>query len=289
MGWVCTDDVDSFWDAAGELLRGHPVENTLMLTIADTLRRRGAAAFTGETPLVGWSADAGGPATAAFVHTPPYPVILTDMGPPAASELAGVLGGRGHAVTAVSALPPVATAFAAGWCERTGSAYRTRTGMRLYRLGTLVGPQPAPAGSARVATGADRDLLGAWIDAFTTEVHGPSGAAAGMVDERLDYGGLTLWEVDGVPVAMAGVSRGVAGMVRVAPVYTPPEYRGRGYGGAVTTAVSQAALDTGAQHVVLFTDPANPTSNELYQRLGYRPVQQRSVLELTAAPASKVS
>jgi FR47-like protein len=60
--------------------------------------------------------------------------------------------------------------------------------------------------------------------------------------------------------------------------YTPPALRGRGYAGGATAAVSQAALDAGATQVVLYTDPANPTSNALYERLGYRPVEDRVVL-----------
>ena len=96
---------------------------------------------------------------------------------------------------------------------------------------------------------------------------------AEAVDDRLSYGGLTLWEVDGSAVSLAGINRPAAGVVRVGPVYTPPGHRQRGYGGAVTTAVSRAALDTGADEIVLFTDLANPTSNALYQRLGYRPVE----------------
>ena len=71
-------------------------------------------------------------------------------------------------------------------------------------------------------------------------------------------------------------------MVRVSPVYTPPERRRQGFAGAVTAAVSQAALDAGAEHVVLFTDLANPTSNALYQRLGYRPVEDSVVLRFGA-------
>jgi predicted GNAT family acetyltransferase len=43
-------------------------------------------------------------------------------------------------------------------------------------------------------------------------------------------------------------------------------------------AVSLAAQQAGAREVVLFTDLANPTSNALYQRLGYRPVSDRHVL-----------
>jgi predicted GNAT family acetyltransferase len=84
------------------------------------------------------------------------------------------------------------------------------------------------------------------------------------------------------PVSLAGLLRLVAAQIRVGPVYTPPRWRGRGFGAAVTAAVSQAALDTGADHVLLFTDLANPTSNTLYQRLGYRPVTDRVVLEFQA-------
>ncbi len=62
-------------------------------------------------------------------------------------------------------------------------------------------------------------------------------------------------------------------MVRVSLVYTPPELRGRGYAGAVTAAASQQALRAGAQELLLYTDLANPVSNSVYQRIGYRPVE----------------
>ena len=80
---------------------------------------------------------------------------------------------------------------------------------------------------------------------------------------------------------MAGLTRAVAGMARIGPVYTPPALRGRGYAGAATAAVSQAALDAGTREVVLYTDLANPVSNALYERLGYRPVEDRVVLSFT--------
>jgi len=76
-------------------------------------------------------------------------------------------------------------------------------------------------------------------------------------------------------VALAGLTPPAAGVVRVGPVYTPVGSRRLGYGGGVTHAVSRAALDAG-QRVVLFTDLANPTSNALYPRLGYRPVTDRA-------------
>jgi predicted GNAT family acetyltransferase len=99
-----------------------------------------------------------------------------------------------------------------------------------------------------------------------------------VVDDRIGYGGLTLWRVDGEPVSMAGATRPIDGTVRVAPVYTPAHLRGRGYAGAATAAVSRQALDAGASEVLLFTDLANPTSNALYQRIGFRGVEDRLVV-----------
>lgn len=83
---------------------------------------------------------------------------------------------------------------------------------------------------------------------------------------------LCLWWDGDRPVSMAGYAGPVAGVARVAPVYTPPEYRRRGYGAAVTAACSAHALTHGAATVMLYTDLANPTSNSIYQRIGYRPV-----------------
>jgi predicted GNAT family acetyltransferase len=63
----------------------------------------------------------------------------------------------------------------------------------------------------------------------------------------------------------------IAGTARIGPVYTPPEQRGHGYGSAVTAAATRAILACPAVPL-LFTDMANPVSNTIYQRLGYRPV-----------------
>lgn len=126
---------------------------------------------------------------------------------------------------------------------------------------------------------AARQPLVAWIDEFSRETSGIRLDPREVAVERLRYGGLTLWQDEqGTPVSLAGRTRAAAGVVRVGPVYTPPDQRRRGWAGAVTAAVSQAALDDGAREVVLFTDLANPTSNLLYQRLGYRSVTDHLVL-----------
>ncbi|MGW0659232.1 GNAT family N-acetyltransferase [Streptodolium elevatio] len=70
----------------------------------------------------------------------------------------------------------------------------------------------------------------------------------------------------------------------IGPVYTPPEHRGRGYGAAVTAARTEAALAAGADEVLLFTDLANPTSNSIYRKIGYEPVEDRVILTFDPRP-----
>ena len=94
--------------------------------------------------------------------------------------------------------------------------------------------------------------------------------------ERTGRGQYWLWlDAGGQPVSMAGHGLPAVGVVRVGPVYTPVEARRHGYGGGATHAASRAALAAG-HRVVLFTDLANPTSNALYPRLGYRPATDRA-------------
>ena len=278
MAWFLSDSLAEYAASADGLLRGSPARNTILLGAAETLRARGRAAFGGEAPLFGWWTEPGGEVTAAFLHTPPYQPVLTSMAERQAAALAQALAARRRAATGVNGDEPAAAAFAAAWQQLTGDSVTLAMRSRLYRLGCLRPPQPMPPGQPRLAGDGDRGLLLAWHKAFHHEAHGDGSPARSQeIDDRLSYGGLTLWETAGEPVSLAGLTRPAAGQVRVGPVYTPPAHRGRGYGGAVTAAVSQAARDAGAAEVVLFTDLANPTSNALYQRLGYEAVSDRAI------------
>ena len=281
MSWFVTTDTGRFLDVAGEFLRADPAGNSVMLTVTENLRV--GAAASGEM-LFGWWQPDGDPVGAAFMHTPDYPLFLSRTSGPAAARLARDLTEVGRRVPGVSAGQEAADAFAAAWRDRTGDAVAVFRRMRLFRLGELLPPRPGPEGTGRPAAETDRDLLAGWFGAFALEAGEPPGQdQRAAVAERLGYGGLIVWEAGGVPVSVAGRTRAVAGMVRVGPVYTPPELRGHGYAAAATAAVSQAALDAGVREVVLYTDLANPTSNALYQRLGYLPVEDRVILSFTPA------
>jgi predicted GNAT family acetyltransferase len=289
MGWQTTADVTGFLAAAGEYLAGERARNTVILTVSEQLRVNparwlgpdgpSARRDPASGPLFGWWTGETGAVGGAFLHTPPYPLLLTAVPADVAVDLAATLAGRplpglnGHVETAA--------AFAAAWRGAVaGRQVTEQRRMRLYRLGELSWPDPAPDGAPRVAADADVPLLTGWLAAFVDEVQEVDAGEEheAVVRDRLGHDGILIWDAAGRPVSFAGVSRQVAGMARVGPVYTPPEARGHGYASALTAAVSRRAREAGAEEVLLYTDLANPTSNSIYQRIGYRPVEDRVVL-----------
>jgi RimJ/RimL family protein N-acetyltransferase len=235
-------------------------------------------------PLLGWWSDPAGAVAGAFMHTPPFPVVLTAVAREAAAELAA-LTMAARPLGGVNAYPEVAAAFADGWRHRnSGGRVDVHRRQRLYRLAELVWPDPAPEGTARLACDLDVPLTAEWFAAFADEVgdmgRGEDQSAAAR--EKISHGGVTVWEAGAEPVSIACNTLPVTGMVRIGPVYTPPELRGHGYASAATAALSRRLLQAGAEEVVLYTDLANPVSNSIYQRIGYRPVEDRVVLGFSA-------
>ncbi|MCF1600570.1 GNAT family N-acetyltransferase [Streptomyces muensis] len=270
--WHLAEDVDDFLARAGGFLRSRPGMHVMPLTWAERVRTRGAEAFGCGTPVYG-VLERAGEVRAAFYRLPPRALCPTPLTSEQADALAAHLFALGHTLPAVSADHSTATAFAEAWQRRTGLTPKLRdTQVRLYRLDTLTPPDPMPAGRARVLGEEDLDQVMFWCGEFAKAVgedvtiDADSWAGTRYADKRY-----TLWETpDGTPVSIAGMNPLIGGQIQVDIVYTPAHLRGRGYAAAVTTEVSRAALAAGAKEVVLFADLANPTSNALYQRLGYR-------------------
>jgi predicted GNAT family acetyltransferase len=262
MRWHLTEDIGDFLTHAGAFLRSRPALHTSQLTRLEKLRTHE------EKGTLFGRLEQDGEVRASFYRRPSQRLILTSVEPDQADTLAAELAG--HPLGGVTAEDDSAAAFAEAWQRHTGAVPVPGVRVRLHRLGKLTPPEPMPDGRALAAP--DRAVVIRWCSEFATAVgQAPfpderSWAASNFADKRF-----TFWE-DGFLVAMAGRTPVLAGMVRVDPVYTPAQFRGRGYAGAVTAAASEAALAAGATDVVLYTDPANVTSNALYRRLGYVPI-----------------
>lgn len=268
-------DATAAWAAlAGPLLAADPCRNTLVLTVLDE-----ATATGDELALLLTVRDAGRVVGAAL-RSPGRGLLVSALPPDCAPAVVAALAGTPHEDlwrAGVAGRVEVAEAIAAVRVERSGERAVRQLQLRLWRLGALVAP-PGVSGAPRPAGRRDVALLASWYGAFAAEAapgRGPGDAASQAelcagVERDLRLGrDLVVWEVEGRPVALAVAQCAVAGQVRIGPVYTPPEHRGRGYGSAVTAAAAARARAAGARHVVLFTDEAADVPNRIYARIGF--------------------
>ncbi|MEU8462323.1 GNAT family N-acetyltransferase [Streptomyces sp. NPDC029003] len=277
MTWTFGTDLAAYLALAHPAVAARPVSDTLLLTITDALERRGPHAYGPADPVFGWWTGPDGAVAGALLRTPPFPLVLGALPAEAVQALGGHLATEPllAPVTAVDARRADADTLTGAW----GRPVRVVEESRLHRLGTLAAPDPAPSGRARRARAADLPLLLRWTAEFNRETDQPARPTEAALRDRISFGGFLLWEDAGRPVSLAGFLRPIGGASRIAPVYTPPADRGHGYAAGVTHAATGAAHAAGAREVLLFTDVANPTSNGIYRRLGYTPVEDRVHLE----------
>jgi predicted GNAT family acetyltransferase len=160
----------------------------------------------------------------------------------------------------VVGLRPACDAFADRWRTLTGRTHVMRVQLRNHKL-TRVDAVPR-LGVARLATpptsmGGRCGTISSWSPSA-----GRCRALRALIPRRIEQGQIWIWDDDGA-VAFAGWTDAPPDAARIAPVYTPPRARGRGYATALVAELSQALLDQGRQGLFLITDLANPISNAI--------------------------
>lgn len=264
MDVVQLSDPVEFLQRAEPLLLADEARHNLIFGIAGTLRDH--PHLYPEHAL--WLVEDGAAPIGAALRTPPLNLVLARGTDEAIDVLAASLGEDLPGV--VGAVPEVDRFVAA---SRLPAMPRVRQG--IYALNSVVPPsRPAP-GRPRAATRADQPVLLEWWRAFGIEALGEGEPDEGRVARNVEHklseaaGGITLWEHEGRPVSAVGFGSPTPTGVRIGPVYTPPEHRGRGYASALTAHVSAEQLAAGRSFCFLYTDLANPTSNKIYADIGY--------------------
>ena len=266
-----SSSVAAFLDHAGAFLTEREAEHNLIFGILSNLEAdpsQYAAA-----PYLATIVH-GDKVVGAAIRTPPWRIVLSEMDHPGAvhrlaQDLAGV------ALPGVVGPSEASSHFSEAWAELTRARPRLNRHERSFRLQRVISPRPT-TGEMRLAGQGDHALLVEWLDAFHVD--------ARLTNPAQDYDALAsrwirrlgrsayLWIDGGRPVSLTGAGGLTPNGIRVGPVYTPPEDRGRGYASNLVAQVSQELLDSGRTFVFLFTDLANPTSNKIYQAIGYEPV-----------------
>jgi uncharacterized protein len=225
----------------------------------------------------------GGGIISSAMWTPPHNMAISHTASPDAlhalvDDLEQYQSECGETLPGAEGAPDTSRAFAELWKSRTGHSFHNELSMRAYQL-VAVTPPTDVSGMMRRAVPEDRDIIGEWLIAF----HDEALPGAPMVDvERLlalyfapgveGTRGYFIWEDEGRPVSLTAYTGPTPNGMRINSVYTPPQHRKRGYASGLVAGVSQYLLDSGRRFCFLFTDLKNPTSNKIYQDIGYRAV-----------------
>jgi GNAT superfamily N-acetyltransferase len=252
-----TESVDAYATAVLPFLEGDPCARNVLLTVIDTVR---AAPGSYSAPPGFWWVTSAGQVSGAASWTPPYPLLVSAMPDDAAPGVAASMIARAASLgirpPGVNGPERSAHAVAAAWTATTGDTIERARTILLNELEQLV-DVPVPPGSARLAAfGAEVDLI-IGLDPRAT------------AERAIRAGTFHVWVTDGKRVCVVG--HRVAGRVlRVGPVYTPPEHRNHGYGRRLTYEVTASALARpDVDRAMLFTDADNPVSNSIYRQAGY--------------------
>jgi predicted GNAT family acetyltransferase len=265
------ETVEGFLAVAEEFLVEREAEHNLLLGICNTLLT--APGVYAEPPYLAVVTD-GGRVVGVVIQTPPWDVALSEMDDARAVDVA-IEDRLDEQLPGVIGPSALAARFANGWTNRTGTPAQLAVRERAFRLSQVIAPRRAP-GRMRAARPGERDLLFQWLGEFTEEaLGGHLPADLGQVADRWAAGlgrTMQLWIDNGLPVSMTGVGSPTPHGIRIGPVYTPLDLRRRGYASNLVAAACVAALESGRQFCFLFTDLANPTSNHIYQEIGFEPV-----------------
>jgi hypothetical protein len=263
---VFSEDPAFVLSQAGAFLSSRPVLHNLVLSI---LHARVAQGDPGRY----WMAIQREDVVGVALQSPlTFPATLTPMEPPVAMAMAEAIADAAIPLPGVNGEAATAAIFSGQWSERSKSAATPFQGNRLYEF-LEAGEAPAIEGTLRQAGPNDRSLMILWTRAFQLEIGESADDTELRVDRSLATGQLWLWDQSQATVSMAVAREPVEGVVRLSGVYTPPEKRKHGYAAACVHGLSSRLRDAGYR-CILYTDLANPTSNSIYRRIGYRAVAE---------------
>ena len=261
------DDVSAFVARVSPFLLAHEAEYNLLLGILERLR---GLRESPRGPLLALVEDSAGECVMVAIQTPSANLVITRAPADALDAMARFVATEWVPLPGVLGPSDEVARFAVAYSTQTNRTARIGMRQRIYESRRVIPPRPVE-GALRLAEVADIPLVAAWCEAFMSDAGVPPSDALRLATRHVTERSLYLWQTTR-PVSMANWCGPTPSGARINLVYTPPDLRGRGYASACVAGVTDALFAMGRTLAFLYTDLANPTSNRIYQRIGYEPV-----------------
>lgn len=271
------EDIDEFYKVAYPFLLEHEAENNLPLAILISLKKN-IEIYGKEKPLL-FSLTNAKIIELIVLRTPPYDLIISYTDDLSTIELlTEELTKRGEKLPGVLSFKEAANKFARQWCEKNSLKYNLFRKERIYKL-VKVSEETLGHRKFSVAPKAHQELVFQWVSEMMKEalINITKDDIQRMIEilrEEFDRDKSSMFLLfeNNEPVSMAREAGKTPNGVFLNFVYTPILLRRRGYATECVAKLSNHLLEAGNRYCFLFTDLSNPTSNSIYQKIGYQPV-----------------
>lgn len=269
-------NASAFLSKASEFLLADEAGHNLLLEATANLVQEPKAKTWFATAVDNPGGQESGAVIAAGIWIPRHPLLLGAQSDEAAWHLARSAWSRRPANEAnlSSLLSPAsaAKAFCEAWRELGGAPGRLGREIKILKLDLTQGAPPPPApGRLRRAWLEDLSQLEKWAVAFAKESKFDEAIddTRKLLRRAIEARRLFVWDQNG-PVAMAGCAGNTPNGVRINNVFTPHEYRRKGFARAIVWGLGQWLRQIDKRFSCLFVDRRNAIAETLYLQLGYR-------------------
>lgn len=268
-----TSDAREFLQSSKSCLDLHEAGNNTILSIANQAGTPGSLL---RPPF--WFARSTGPngdvGFAAFAV--PDGLVLSDMQKSHCTAVVKNLLRNGIAPERIYAPEYLAYVAAEQVSSVTGRTFSLKRQWRALQIERLIDNYSCAVGDLRQANDADVEGIIQLGDQYDLE--NPSVVkAADYFLSRLNEGDLHFWvsENSSDILSVLALSGRTDSVIRIAGVFTPKQYRGKGYASSSIVRATNSCLLSGYSSVILVVDTMNDVAVNIYSQLGFEPIHDR--------------
>ncbi|MFX1470151.1 MAG: GNAT family N-acetyltransferase [Promethearchaeota archaeon] len=269
------NDIPEFYNLVLDFLLEKEAENNLLFSILSTLKIN-PKRYGEENPIL-ITVNQDDEIKLVSLRTPPYNQIISytrELNP--IDLLVNKLLQRNIEIPGVIGFKEGVERFIYLWCKNKNLKSQLVRNERVYKLGKVV---KEILGSKVFIVGSEKNqaVILDWAKKFVYEALPETeesllNRALEAIKEDIKNKKIFLLKDNDKIVSMARKAGKTPNGNLVNLVYTPPELRRRGYATECVAKLSKYLLKEGNKFCFLLTDLINPISNNIYQKIGYRPV-----------------